>query len=158
MARDTRQAGRRRQRPAGQRAAVDGTPQVEFRGFVPPAEVPSILAGARALVVPSECYEGQPRSILEAYAAGVPVVAHRIGGLTEIVTDNETGLLVEPGNQREWGDAARRLLDDGEAERMGKEAHRLWKEHYSPERGLHLLEAVYKQVLASPGEPREEAR
>ena len=49
----------------------------------------------RALIVPSICFEGQPRTILEAYAAGVPVIA-RIGGLPEVVGHDEGGYLVDP--------------------------------------------------------------
>jgi glycosyltransferase involved in cell wall biosynthesis len=123
-------------------------PQVEFRGLVAATEVPSILAGARALMVPSMCYEGQPRSVLEAYAAGRPVVAHRIGGLPEVVIDGETGLLVDPADERAWSDAVLRLLDDGEAERLGEGAYRCWKDHYSPKRGLQLLEVAYREALA----------
>ena len=61
--------------------AMTSSPSVDFRGAVSPTEVDSLLRHARALLVPSVCYEGQPRAILEAYAAGIPVVASDIGGL-----------------------------------------------------------------------------
>ena len=54
----------------------------------------------RAVVVPSRCYEGQPRIILEAFAAGVPVIASRIGGLPELVEDGVNGLLVDVDDTR----------------------------------------------------------
>jgi glycosyltransferase involved in cell wall biosynthesis len=123
------------------------SPQVEFRGLVAATEVPSILAGARALMVPSMCYEGQPRSVLEAYAAGVPVVAHRIGGLPEVVIEGETGMLVDPADERGWSDAVLRLLDDREARRLGDGAYRCWNNHYSPKRALQLLEIAYREAL-----------
>ena len=50
-------------------------PGVEFRGTVEPEEVSELLTGARALVVPTRCNEGGPRSVIEAYSAGVPVIA-----------------------------------------------------------------------------------
>jgi glycosyltransferase involved in cell wall biosynthesis len=125
-------------------------PRVEFRGLVAPADVPALLAGARGMVLPSVCYEAQPRSILEAYAAGVPVVTNRIGGMAEAVVDGETGLLVAPGDFRQWGEAVQRLLDDREADRLGELAYRRWMDRFSPERGLELLEAAYRRALADP--------
>ncbi len=122
-------------------------PQVEFRGLVAPTELGPILTGARALVLPSMWYEAQPRSILEAYAAGVPVITNRIGGMSEVVVEEETGLLVEPGDARGWEDAVRRLSDDHEACRLGEAAYGRWKERFSPERGLELLENAYRQAL-----------
>ena len=82
---------------ADQLHTITSSPSVTFRGAVSPSEVDSLLRRARALLVPSVCYEGQPRAILEAYAAGVPVVASDIGGLPESVVDGVTGLLVPPG-------------------------------------------------------------
>ena len=66
---------------------------------VPPDEVPAYLSRARALVLPSICYEGAPRTVVEAYAAGVPVVANRHGALPSVVTDDVTGLLVDPATR-----------------------------------------------------------
>lgn len=124
------------------RGVAPGT--VEFRGLVPHAEVADILRRARALLVPSLWYEAQPRVILEAYAAGVPVIASRIGGLSDLVKDGESGLLVTPGDLGAWAEAIGRLLDESEAERMGEGAYRLWRDRYSPERGLHDLNDAYR--------------
>src|SRR6476659_8932015 len=65
---------------------------VEFRGAVPPQDVGGFLSQARALVLPSICYEGAPRTVVEAYAAGVPVVANRHGALPSVVSEGVTGL------------------------------------------------------------------
>jgi glycosyltransferase involved in cell wall biosynthesis len=117
---------------------------IEFTGLVPHAEVADLLRTARGVLVPSLWYEAQPRVILEAYAAGVPVLASRIGGLPDLVIDQESGLLVPPLDTRAWAEAAERLLDDSEAERLGQGAYRLWEERYSPERGLNELNAAYR--------------
>ena len=53
-------------------------------------------------MVPSQWYEGQPRVILEAFAAGVPVLASRIGGLPELVEDDFNGYLVTPRDEDGW--------------------------------------------------------
>ena len=121
-------------------------PGVEFRGAVDAADVPEIVSRARALLVPSTCYEGAPRSLLEAYASGVPVIASRIGGLPELVEDGKTGLLVAPGESPEWAEAIARLADDDQAIRMGREAHRLWKRRFGPDEGLRNLEEAYRAV------------
>lgn len=119
---------------------------VTFRGAVDPSEVAGLLRNARALLVPSIGYEAQPRSILEAYAAGVPVVASRIGAVTELVQDGESGLLVPPGDPRAWEEAVEGLMDDSEAERLGQGAWDRWHDHHSPERGIEDLEEAYRQA------------
>lgn len=123
-------------------------PNVEFRGPVPAADVPGILAGARALVFPSVWFEGQPRGILEAYAAGVPVVSSRIGGLPELVEEGVTGIHVRPGDAGDLNRAVGALLDDDESERLGENAWSRWQADFSPERGLDLLVAAYRRALA----------
>ncbi len=122
---------------------------VEFRGAVPSEQVAGFLADARALVLPSICYEGAPRTVVEAYAAGVPVVANRYGALPTVVADGETGLLVEPGDAGAWRTALQALLEDRASERLGAGAHSAWRTRYSPERGLADLEAAYHTVTTS---------
>jgi glycosyltransferase involved in cell wall biosynthesis len=120
---------------------------IEFRGPVNAAEVAGLLRGARALVVPSKWYEGAPRSVLEAYASGVPVVANRIGGLPEVVEHERSGLLISPNDTAAWAQAIERLLDDSESERLGDGAYRLWQKRYTPEQGLKDLEAAYLAAM-----------
>jgi glycosyltransferase involved in cell wall biosynthesis len=124
---------------------------VEFRGAVPPDQVGGYLARARGLVLPSICYEGAPRTVVEAYAAGVPVIANRNGALPSVVADGVTGLLVDPGRPDGWRDALARLADDAVSARLGEGAFAAWRSRYSPEQGLADLEAAYTAVLAGPG-------
>jgi len=124
---------------------------VEFRGAVPPDTVGGYLAAARARVLPSICYEGAPRTVVEAYAAGVPVVANRHGALPSVVADGVTGLLVDPGSRDGWRDALARLGDDTTSERLGEGAFASWRSRYSPEKGLADLEAAYTAVTAGSG-------
>ncbi len=122
----------------------DAPPSVDYRGNLRPDELPPLLARARAALIPSISYEGAPRVALEAYAAGVPVLASQVGALTELVEHGESGLLVTPNDVSAWRSALERLSDDAESERMGAHAWSLWKQHYSPERGLENLEAAYR--------------
>lgn len=119
----------------------------EFRGAVAPSQVAAFVRRARAVVVPSICYEGQPRGILEAYAAGVPVIASDIGGLPEIVVDGVSGSLVAPDSPDAWRQAIDRFLDDAESERLGDGARRTWSERFTPEHGLTGLESAYADAI-----------
>jgi glycosyltransferase involved in cell wall biosynthesis len=134
--------------PAAQGLREDAPSNVEFRSTVSPAEVPALIREARALMLPSVCYEAQPRVILEAYAAGVPVLASDLGALPEAVPP-DSGLLVAPGDAGAWSYAVERLLDDRESERLGQGAWRRWRDTYSPERGLQNLEDAYRRAVAS---------
>jgi glycosyltransferase involved in cell wall biosynthesis len=122
---------------------------VVFLGSVPHEEVARLLAGARALVVPSRCYEAAPKSIIEAFAAGVPVITARIGGLEGIIRDGVSGVHVSSDRPAAWSTATETLLDDRESERLGEGAFRTWQELYSPAIGLRSLEAAYHDALAA---------
>jgi glycosyltransferase involved in cell wall biosynthesis len=80
-----------------------------FHGFV--ADAPSRLAGLDAFVLPSRG-DNLPVAILEAMAAGVPVVGTRVGGIPELVADGTTGLIVEPDRPRELAGALEALARD----------------------------------------------
>jgi glycosyltransferase involved in cell wall biosynthesis len=93
------------------------------------------------------CYEGAGKVVLEAYAAGVPALASRIGGLAEAVEDGASGLLLPARDGKAWAAAAGRLLDDRLSERLGRRAFELWRERYSPAHGLSALEAAYGDAM-----------
>ena len=133
--------------PDANRSRRAAPPGVRFHGPVTADEVPSILAGARALVLPSLWYEAQPRVILEAYAAGVPVVASRIGGLEELVEHDATGLLVDPSDVGAWASAIRTLADDATCARLGGGAYERWGDLYGPDRALRDLEDAYAAAI-----------
>jgi glycosyltransferase involved in cell wall biosynthesis len=84
-------------------------PNVTMPGFV--ADVRPLLAKADVLVLPSAA-ENCPLVVLQAMAAGLPVVASGVGGVPELVADGETGLLVPPGDAEALADALRNLLRD----------------------------------------------
>ena len=126
---------------------------VEFVGAVPPEDARRFVADARAVLVPSIWYEAFPRVVVEAYAAGVPVVASRIGALPEVVEDGVTGLLVEPGDPVSWAAAIERMLDDGLSEHLGEGAYRAWATRYTPEANLRRLEQIYAEVCTGHETP-----
>lgn len=92
------------------RAAGDG--RISFKGSLPPHEVVPRLKAYDFLAVPSQWMETGPLVILEAFAAGIPVIGWRIGGIANLVQDEVNGLLIEPGATALWRDVFRRVATD----------------------------------------------
>jgi glycosyltransferase involved in cell wall biosynthesis len=128
-------------------AALAPGDAVVFLGRCSAARVRGLLAGAAALVVPS-IYEGMPLVVLEAMAAGVPVVASRVSGIPEVVVDGETGWLVPPEDpERLAASLAEVLADPEEARRRGAAGRRRVAERFSPTAAAaRWLEAVGPRI------------
>jgi glycosyltransferase involved in cell wall biosynthesis len=104
---------------------------------------------ARAVLVPPLWPDPCPTVALEAMALGRPVIASRVGGLTDIVDDGVTGLLVAPADVRAFAAAAGALLDDdGTAERMGAAARVRVTERFSASAVVPRIEAAYRSAAA----------
>ncbi len=85
---------------------------IEFLGEFSHEEISGVLNSVDVLVVPSIWQENSPLIIREAFAAGVPVVASRIGGIPENVIDGENGLLFQPGNAHELQDKLQYIINN----------------------------------------------
>ena len=81
-------------------------------GAIPHREIPGVLANLDLLVVPSTWLENAPLVVKEAFLAGVPVIASRLGGMAEAVQDGENGLLFEPGDVDDLTRTLERLRED----------------------------------------------
>ncbi len=102
-----------------------GMENVEFLGFQEMDKLMELIHEARCLVVPSEWFENSPNVVLEAYAHGRPVIGSKIGGIPELVLDQETGLCFDPGNsydlQQKIEDIMRNPLRAAQLGRRGRE-------------------------------------
>jgi glycosyltransferase involved in cell wall biosynthesis len=125
--------------------------RLRLLGFRP--DVDNVLGAADAVTVPSKRPDPLPNSALEAAAAGLPLVAAAHGGIVEIVSHEETGLLVAPGDAPGLARALRRLADDpGLAERLGAAGARDAAERFGRARMLGEIEATYERLAATrPG-------
>lgn len=107
------------------------------------SDVPELLASFSVFALPSH-FEGLCYAVIEAQAAGVPVVATPVGGVRETVIADETGLRCEPGDPVSLADGIVRLLDDpDEARRLADEARRRVRERFATERMVAETIAIY---------------
>lgn len=79
-------------------ARDNGMKNVTFLGYKTGKELTDLVSNAYFVTVPSEWYENNPMTIIEAYSVGTPVIGARIGGIPEIVVDGQTGFQFESGN------------------------------------------------------------
>jgi glycosyltransferase involved in cell wall biosynthesis len=85
---------------------------IHFYGKYVPGDLPSILSEIDVMVLPSICNDTAPQTIFEAFSAGIPIIASRIGGFPDFVTDRENGFLFEAGNSAELVQRLEVLMDD----------------------------------------------
>jgi glycosyltransferase involved in cell wall biosynthesis len=89
-------------------------PRIRFHASVPNDQVVSLLSQYDLLVVPSQVLETGPLVVLEAFAAGTPVMGSDLGGIAELVEDNMNGILVEADSVTAWQRALGRLVNQPE--------------------------------------------
>jgi glycosyltransferase involved in cell wall biosynthesis len=117
---------------------------VRFHGRLPAADVAQLMKEARALVFPSRWYEGQPMVVLEAFAAGLPVLASSLGGMPELVAPLGADWLVPA--EGEWSDAMGTLTDDTAVDAAGRQARDLYELRFTPDHALAELERCYRDA------------
>ncbi len=137
---------------------------VEFLGPQSHDRVAAEMRAARAVVHPSLVAstgdsEGTPVVVMEAGAAGLPVVATRVGGIPEVVLHEQTGLLVEPRQITELAAQMLRLAQNPPlAGRLGAAASQRIRQHFSRQACLAALWNILRNCASANGEPGERAR
>lgn len=119
-------------------------PALQFLGFR--KDVPAVLRSLDAYVLASRA-EGLGTAILEALAAGLPVVATRVGGIPDSVRDGETGLLAESENPASLATAMRRIMEEPElGKRLGKAACEMIDNEFTEPRLVQKTLEFYEEV------------
>ena len=125
---------------------ASGDKRVRFKQPVKNNEVINVLAGYDILVVPSQWYETGPLVVLEAYAAGIPVIGSDLGGISEMVENGQNGILVRYDSIEDWAQKIKSLANNDKI-------YRRLKNNVSPPRttddvAKEMID-VYNEVLAN---------
>jgi len=120
-------------------------PNVKYIGMQSGKRLDELRNNALGLVFPSICYENQPFSILELFARSKPVIASRLGGMEELVGENERGLLVPPGNPYILADAMKYAIDNPVRMRdKGRNAFNYVLSNHTAERHYQKIMKIYQ--------------
>lgn len=123
--------------------------EVKFLGRVPNNEIQSVHNLCDFEVYPS-LFEAFGVSVIEASACGVPVIATNIGGLPAIIINNETGLLIEPGNFTMLEEAMLKMINDKDLrEKLGKAARNHIVKNYNFDDSVNKVISIYNSVLTT---------
>ena len=124
-----------------------GVPGIRFLGSLPADEVRRRMLRARALLFPTHLYEGQPMVTVEAFSAGLPVVASALGGNREVVGELGDRWLVAPADPRAWAAALARLTDDAAIDEAGTAGRLLFEQRYGGKANVSRLEEAYREAI-----------
>lgn len=121
-----------------------GIRNVEFLGYKTGEDLKNAIRQSMFFVLPSECYENNPLSIIEGFALGKPGIGARIGGIPELIKDNKTGFTFESGSASDLRLKIRLLAGDmGKINEMGRRARSFVEEEFSPEKYYAGLMNIY---------------
>ncbi|QLD84628.1 glycosyltransferase [Natronomonas halophila] len=131
---------------------ADAPPNVTHEGWVPHDEVPAYLADAQAVILASE-QEGLPTVLLEAYACGTPVVAPRVGGIEDAITDALTGEVYSTPDADQLAASARRVVEEYDSDVLAQNCRAIAEGRFSRaaavDRYRTMLEQLSTQYAAS---------
>lgn len=121
---------------------------VEFVGQVSGEIKRRFIAEALCTIVPSECHENFPLSLVESLALGTPVIASRMGGLPDLIEHGQTGLLFHAGDAEALAECLRRIGDsEAGTYEMAANALTSARERFTPQRHLEQLLEIYRDAI-----------
>ncbi len=127
---------------------------VEYLGWQEEDEVLRLMGAARFIIIPTEWYEGHPRTAVEAFARGLPVIASRIGAMAEMIDDGVSGLSFTPGDAASLAEKIRWALEhpDRMAD-MGARGRAIYERRYTASKNYPQMMKIYQQVVAAQTAP-----
>lgn len=126
------------------------TKHVQIKSWLDPAQRDQLLMNADVFVLPSY-YEGLPMAMLEAMAWGLPVVVTSVGGIPEVITHGQQGLLVQPGNQVELVEAMQRLIRNEDLRMSLGTVARKTAQCFSVDSYMNSLRELYISAIHQSG-------
>ena len=126
-----------------------GSSTIEMLGFKSGDELNTLIKEASFIIVPSEWYENNPLTIIEAYANGKPVIGSNVGGIPEIINDGDTGFLFDMGSVNDLSDKITKAdsIDELEYYRLSTNARKFADEHFSEESHYNSLISIYEDLI-----------
>jgi glycosyltransferase involved in cell wall biosynthesis len=123
---------------------------IVFLGSAPADQIPALMRGAIATIMPAVWYENLPNSVVEAFASGCPVIASDLGSLSHTVTHEVDGLHFRPGDDADLAAKIERLLTDSALrKRLAEGARRTAVTRHSPEDHTAKLLELFREVTAA---------
>jgi glycosyltransferase involved in cell wall biosynthesis len=128
---------------------AENNKNIEFLGYQSGDMLTQLIKASSFIIVPSEWYENNPMTIIEAYALGKPVIGANIGGIPEIVIDNYTGFLFKSRDANDLANAIMRgkQLSGDEYVTMSANARNFAEVNFSADAHYEKLIAVYAQII-----------
>ncbi len=122
---------------------------IEVLGFKTGSELKNLISGSSFVIVPSECYENNPLAIVESYKSGKPVIGTNIGGIPELINENETGYLFElkDPDQLDTKICMAEKVNEEEYFRMSNNALLFAKKNFDEDSHYQKLIGVFDEVL-----------
>lgn len=126
---------------------------VSLLGYLTGGDLRDQICNSKFLVLPSECYENNPLTVIEAFCMGKPVLGASIGGIPELVINNHTGATFEPGNINDLRKKIILMTESASLAEFGNNARQLVKANLTPEKHYTGLMDIYLQAIGK-GEGR----
>ncbi|MDO5148118.1 MAG: glycosyltransferase family 4 protein [Oscillospiraceae bacterium] len=121
-------------------------PHIHYMGFRQQSEIFDYLKRAKALVFPSELYEGFPMTLIESFSFGTPVICSDIGNGADIVKKANAGIVFGLGNNNDFQNAVAKI---GEAfDDLSSNARKAYKNDFTPEANYKELKRIYEKVIS----------
>ena len=121
-------------------------PGVRFTGSVERGAVLETLRSVRCLVFPSLWFEGEPMIVIEALAAGTPVLASDVGGISELLGYGSAGWLTKAGDVDAWRRSLQALRNDVDIDTKSRAARDMYLKRHTPLEGLQSLVGSYESL------------
>ncbi len=130
-----------------EQAAAESGGKIRYLGIADSARIGTLMRDASVVIFPSQWYETFGLSIIEAYAAGTPVLASRMGTMTSLVQEGCTGRLFTSGDAADLANTCRDMLSRPETlAKMRVHARAAWQRHFTPEANYSRLREIYHEA------------